>query len=422
MAESGSGAVVGRIFSVVGASLNFGGRRLPTIARVAFLPMALLLILDMAAVFVYLSIATGRFISFSDVATYAEAREALRQLWGLAWMSHFETMAAVFGAFALANLILISTFMAPLVRLAGLGEAPSSGVVRAAFGPDQLRFCVGYLLSFLVLPLLVLAPMGATAFYVFKYLAETLQQVYANFPDPESLHAYTIVTAPERLAGEGRLWVLVSGVPVAAAAPFALLFWATLAAHFTPPPGGKSIGLALRALGALAGGGGLVTLIWLGLLDRTSQPANGPFSVYLGIAALVVAILLYASVRMLPYAGIAVCRRSLAFGGAFRVTRGWRLIWTVLAILLTIFLINAVLVGVNFAFSMFQSVFVMIYAAADSAWRFANAGEGAKWLYPAFVTAWNVIKIVVNVFWAFFSYGVFAGLLGRLYRDSQSGA
>lgn len=422
MAASGSGAVAGRIFSVVGASLNFGGRRLWTIARVAWLPVTLLLILDMGAVFAYLSVATGRLISFADVATFVQAREALAQLWGLAWAARGETMAVIMSVVAVAQLILISTFMAPLIRLAGLGESPATGVVRAAFGPDQLRFIIGYVFSFFILPLLLLAPMGAAGFYVFKYIAEALRQIYAYFPDPESLHAYTVVTAPERLADEGRLWIFTSAIPLAAAAPFAIVLWLALAAHFTPPPGEKSIGVIRRALGALVGGGGFVALIWLGLLEWRNHPVDGSLSVYFAIAALVIAILLYANIRMLPYAGVAVCRRSLAFAGSFRVTRGWRLVWLTLAVVLIFLLINAVLVGVNFGFSMFQSVFAMIYAATDSASRLAGGGESAKWVYPAFLAAWNLIKIVVNVFWAFFSYGVFAGFLGRLYRDSEAGA
>ena len=38
-----------RIFSVVGEALNFGGRRMETIARVAWLPLLLSMIATMAA-------------------------------------------------------------------------------------------------------------------------------------------------------------------------------------------------------------------------------------------------------------------------------------------------------------------------------------------------------------------------------------
>mgnify|MGYP001384172842 CR=1 FL=1 len=73
----GPAAVIGRIFSIVGFSLSFGLQRMETILRVAWLPVTLLLVLDMATVFSILSIATGRFISFADVATYGEAQQAL---------------------------------------------------------------------------------------------------------------------------------------------------------------------------------------------------------------------------------------------------------------------------------------------------------------------------------------------------------
>lgn len=422
MAGSRFSAVVGRISSIVGSALNFGGRRFGTIARVAWLPVVLLLILDMAGVFIYLSIAAGRLISFADVASYVEARGALGQLWGLAWMSHFETMAIVFGALTGIQLILISTFMAPLIRLAGLGETPERDGLRAEFGPDQFRFFVSYLLSFLILPLLLLAPISATAYYVLKYVAEAMQQVYLSFPDPQSLHTVEFVTGSDLIERQGRLWYFLSGIPLAAAAPFALLFWIALTTHFRPEPGERSVGWLARALGALIGGGGVVALIWFGFLDVTKQAANGPAGIYLGIAALVVAMLLYLGVRLLPYAGVAVCRRSLAFAGTFKVTRGWRLIWLIFVVVLIYVLINVVLVGANFAFVWMQSVFEMIYAAADSASRLAHEGEAEKWIYPFFVMTWNLIKILVNVAWAFFSYGVFAGLLGRLYRESEGRA
>ena len=39
------------VFSVTGEALNFGGRRMETIMRVSWLPVALLLIVNMATVF-----------------------------------------------------------------------------------------------------------------------------------------------------------------------------------------------------------------------------------------------------------------------------------------------------------------------------------------------------------------------------------
>ena len=52
--------------------------------------------------------------------------------------------------------------------------------------------------------------------------------------------------------------------------------------------------------------------------------------------------------------------------------------------------------------------------------KLVNSGVGADWVLPLFIWIWNGIKILANVFWAFFSYGVIAGLYGRLYRDSES--
>ncbi|MCA8896060.1 MAG: hypothetical protein KDA48_12455, partial [Amphiplicatus sp.] len=57
-----------RVFPVVGAALNFGLRRMETIMRVAWLPVVLLLVFNMASAFAILSIANDRFVTFADLA------------------------------------------------------------------------------------------------------------------------------------------------------------------------------------------------------------------------------------------------------------------------------------------------------------------------------------------------------------------
>lgn len=415
------GAVSRRIFSIVGSALNFGLRRMETIMRVAWLPVTLILILEMATVFTYLSIAVGRVITFADVATYLEAKQALSVMFGMAWSNDWTLVTQVYFAAGALQLILIAAFMAPLIRFAGLGERPAPGVIRLAFGMDQIRFLVAYLAAFLILPVLVLAPIGATAFYVFKYLSEIMTQLYASFPDPDSLHTVEIIAAPERLAEQGKLWLYRLGVPVAAAAPFALIAWAILVAHFRPRQGAapQSAGLVRRAAGTLIGGAGAVSLLWFYFLDKTPELLRMGNEHLLAILALVVVIIAYANIRALPYAGIAVCRRSLSFAGNGRVTRGWRLVWIMIATAAVFGATFAALALMNFAFGLFGTTLNTLYFATESATRLANGGDAASWVYPTFVWVWNIVKIVVNIFWVFFTYGVFAGFLGRLYRESD---
>ena len=128
------------------------------------------------------------------------------------------------------------------------------------------------------------------------------------------------------------------------------------------------------------------------------------------------------SIRLFPYAGVAVNRKSLGLGNTLIVSRGYNLIR--LAALLALFagfilvvqwVINSFLLGY---------VFVTInafYGAIASYTRLFNSGVTGEWVYPFFVWLWQITKILVNIFWILFSYGTVAGLYGRLYRESERG-
>lgn len=417
----GTGGVIRRILSIAGFSLSFGLMRMETILRVAWLPLTLLLILDMATVFTILSIAVGRFISFADVATYGEAQQALGVLWSTAWMNNEALTAQVILGSVALQLILVSSFMAPLIRYAGLGERPAPGALRLPFGFDQIRFIIAYLFSFLILPILVLAPMAFTAFQVINYLSEVMSHYYASFPNPESLHTVEIIRAPDYLAEKGRLWIYSLGVPAAAAAPFGLIAWVALFLHFRPR-GVSETGFSFlrRAIGSLVAGGGIVILLWLFLMDVVPAQFRAGIEHLLAILALAVVILLYGNIRFLPYAGIAVCRRSLSFRTNGRVTRGWRLIWLILALALVVVFLALAFISLNFLFQQVWVAINVLFSATLSATRLANNGEEGSWVLPAFLWTWNIFKIVFQMFLSFFTYGVFAGLLGRLYRESET--
>jgi hypothetical protein len=416
----GPATVIRRILSIAGFSLSFGLMRMETILRVAWLPLTLLLVLDMATVFTILSIAVGRFVSFADVASYGEAQQALSALWSTAYMNNGAlTVQVLLGSVAL-QLILISSFMAPLIRYAGLGERPTAGALRLAFGPDQARFIVAYLFSFLLLPAALLAPMAVTAFQVINFLSEVMSHYYASFPDSTSLHTYEIISASDRLAEQGRLWIYSLGVPVAAAAPFGLLAWLGLFLHFRPRGASDGAGAALRrAIGTLIAGGGVVAVFWLALMDIVPAPLRAGVEHIVAILALVVVIVLYGNIRFLPYSGIAVCRRSLSFRTNGRVTRGWRLLWVVAAVALILGMLGAAFVALNFLFQQAWLAINVLFSATLSATRLANSGEEGSWVLPVFLWSWNIFKILFHMFLSFLSYGVFAGLLGRLYRESD---
>ena len=51
-----------------------------TIARVAWLPVVLLLITNMVTVFAYLSVIAGRIVTFKDAGTFAVAQQVMAQV------------------------------------------------------------------------------------------------------------------------------------------------------------------------------------------------------------------------------------------------------------------------------------------------------------------------------------------------------
>jgi hypothetical protein len=406
-----------RIGYVAGAALNFGGRRLETIARVAWLPVLLLFVVEMATVYGTLSIATGRFISFTD-ANWQQAHKAVEQFAAAAWTNKSQQMWTLHGASLLLQAVLISSFMAPLVRYAGLGEKPAPGVVRLAFGPDQIRYIVAGLVG-VIMPLFMFLPIGATAFFVLKYVFEALSKIYAHFPDPESLHTVVKVTGQELYAKRGSLWLYQQGIPLAAAAPFALFLWLALVSHFRPrkgESGGPSFGASLFA--ALVAGGGVVFLIWL-VLTSTLEGAERARE-FLAFTSLGIAIALYAGLRIAPYQGLAVCRRSFGVVRSLRLTRGLDLV----RLLVVLIVIAVVMVGVLLLINAFAVAPIALtvnaaYTAAESYGTFLNGGETVPWIRPLFIWIASGVLILINVLVTFFNYGVFAGFLGALYRESE---
>lgn len=414
------------VFSVVGEALNFGARRMETIMRVAWLPVVLILVLQMATVFTYLSVIGERIISFADVSTYTQAQRLLARYLEIGLETKPAQMAAVGLSSAAIEMILIASFMAPLIRLAGLGEQPAPGVVRLAFGPDQLRYIASSILSILVMAAFIFGPMAAAAFFTVKYILQAIAEIrYADFPNPESLHTINIITAQEVFFDMPDLWPLSTALPLAITALFLVGFWLLLVAHFHPKNRGGAAGRpanpALRAIFTLVGMGLFGGLVWAGLFNVLGAAGSG-YEHILAIVALVLMIVYYAQLRITPYIGVAVCRRSLAPGPTLKVTRGFGIFHLLLALMMLGALLYCVQLLINsVAFPAIGATVNMLFQATDVYARFVSGGEGGGWVRPFFIALWNGLKILANIFWAFFAYGVSAGLLGRLYRESMRG-
>ena len=111
-----------RIFSVVGEALNFGGRRMETIARVAWLPLLLSMIATMAAVFAMASVIAGQVITFSDIPSFSVAQQQVDKFAARGFQNNPTAMWTISLASVAVQTVLTASFMAPLIRYAGLGE------------------------------------------------------------------------------------------------------------------------------------------------------------------------------------------------------------------------------------------------------------------------------------------------------------
>ncbi len=430
-----------RIFSVLGEALNFGARRMATIMRVAWLPIVLLMILNMATVFSYLSVIAGRVITFADVGTFLSAEQLLGRYAARGWSNSWELMAGITISSLIVQTVLIASFMAPLIRLSGLGEKPAPGLVRLPFGPDQLRYIVSGVFSLLFVYALVVAPIAVMSFFVLKYIIEAMSETMASFPDPNSLHTIELVTAGEGLAQRGAEWVFGLAVPLVAVAPLALIVWLVAFLHFHPrnrPNAPERGNIFLRAIVAFI----VVAVIagaafWLlrepvmqnmkalstGASEGAPDFASTPLNAILFLTVAGYLLVSYFSLRLYPYPGVAVCRRSLGLGGTLRLSRGWNILRlaVILFAMTTLFTILVVIINVGFLQILMPLVVNTLYQAAAVSTRLVNSGVTGEWVQPLFVWIWTVIKMLVTIFWSFFYYGVLAGLYGRLYRDSERG-
>lgn len=423
-------------FSVVGEALQFSMRRFETVFRVAALPLALLLIFNMAATFGYLSVANERIITFRDVAAAGAHWGQVARLGtnaaqnGLAAAS--QPILSIYGASLVINLILVSSFMAPLVRYAGLGERPAPGALRLPFGADQLRFMMAGVLSTLIFGLVVYAPISFATYSVIGFISQAMTTPYANFPNAGSLHTIEIIGGADVF---GFRWLHHYQVWGAWALLIAAVLIALLIMHFRPRRQDRQagIGFAGRALGVTTGVA-MYLVLWLFVYVALMRLSSGLLTAAGGAPAIItpdgLALTLFAaaavafagffSLRIFPYAGVATCRRSMAFRGALKVTRRFNLVRLALAfVLLGVLLFGAEVILVSLGGGAAFAVIGYLAAAVESGMRLVNGPESGGWVFPFFGWVWAVIGVLFTLIWTAFTYGVTAGLWGRLYRESE---
>jgi hypothetical protein len=426
-----------RPFSVVGEALHFSTRRFETVMRVSALPISLLLIFNMAATFLYLSVANNRVITFADVARAGVSWAQATRLAGRAAQSGLNAGSTevwmIYGALLLINAILVASFMAPLIRYAGLGEKPGPGVLRAPFGADQVRFVLAGVLSVLVFGLVVYAPINVALIAIAGFITQAMTVPYARFPETASLHTIDIIPGAEafglRFFHQYQVW----GV---GAALVSALVIALLILHLRPKGPDRTAGVGFPARALSVTGGVIVYLIvclflyvnavkFLAGLSAMAggQPNPGALSPdALGVILFFSAVIAFAgffSLRLFPYAGIAVCRRSMSLKGAFRATRRHDILRLALAfVVLGVILFGVEILLIWLGGGAAFAVFGYLASAVESYARLIGGADAGKWVFPFFGWLWAVTGVLFTIIWTAFTYGVSAGLWGRLYRES----
>ncbi|HBK93326.1 MAG TPA: hypothetical protein DDZ68_16830 [Parvularcula sp.] len=411
------------VFSIAGEALNFGWRRFETILRAGWLPLTLILVFNMASVFLWLSLAYGEAITFTDVAASGARWPqviALAQQKAAEQAGAGPALALQAGSL-IVTAMLVASFMAPLIRYAGLGERPARGLLRAPFGPDQIRFLAAGALSSVVFALAVYAPVTMMTTAVLGFMGTAMTTPYATFPDADSLHTAQIILGADRF---GVRWLYGWQVWSLAAAAFAALLISVVFGHVAPRAEDRKAGIGPlgRGLGTvLAFAAFFGAAAWLyaqapgvAALDATAK-ADGLSGVLFAVAA--GAFAAFVGLRLFPYAGVAVCRRSMAIAGSLRVTRRFNLFR-----LLAVFgLLAAVLAGAQlllvFLTGQVGAALTGVIAAAQGAARLE--GGDANDALRAGIWLWAAGGVVANALWTLFTYGVTAGLMGRLYRESE---
>jgi len=421
-----------------GEALHFAARRFETIARVSILPMTLALVFSMAATFAALSVAYGRVITFSDVADsdrFAAVQQAGAQAFSQGITQGSPAILAIFLAVVALNAILTASYMAPLTRYAGLGEKPAPGLIRAPFGPAQIRFIVAGIATGATQLFIGIAPVAIAFFMIVGTIQAAASMIYASFPDPESLHTVDYVSAAEALQLRGTLWIYDYGLFAGAGAALLIIAFITLIVHHGRRSDGARRPLAGRVNAAalnlfsyaalLAGAGALYGLLatfsFSGPLRVLALIFETPSSRALAVFALgAFALVCYVSARFAAYPAIATCRASMAPAGLFALTRGGN----VFRLLLSAMLLALVLGFMQVMLSLFG--FGSMMAAGDaigqliaSLTRLSLGEDAAAAAQRIFVGVAAFAQIAFTVAWAMFANGVGAGFLGRLYRDSE---
>ncbi|MBD0427578.1 hypothetical protein [Aquisalinus flavus] len=328
---------------------GFAVHRFSLIARLAWFPVLLIIMMSLLLPYVLLTILNGQVVTITDISL-ADAATAIAKNQALLWEQHFGTMLALNVLSYVFSTLMYASFLVPLIRYTARGIEPSHRSVVLHIGPRHFKFLGATLLTVGSIFLLLWMPVMISTFFIDSHVADAMNTKYAVFPDADSLHSVEIVSGLESALGFALLKGVLRIVAVVSVLYFSLRFFAVP--------------------------------FFAGVREKGDS---------------------YHSIK-----------------ASWALTRSWNaaklacgLLVLGIAILIVTYLLNV------YVLTLTATALQTMYALAfSSTGVMGTLGQDMAWVLDLIEWIWVVIRVVLNLTFLCFVFGIIAGLGGSLVRQS----
>ncbi|MCI5045014.1 MAG: hypothetical protein MRY72_09980 [Aquisalinus sp.] len=172
------------IYGTITDALGFAWHKYETALRLAWFPLLLLFFLPIFFVYLYASLASGGLITPFGTS-YFDAINVISENASAIGPSTYWTVEA----FRLISTIILQTsYLIPLFRLAARDVAPPAGSVYLGFGWRHLKYIILQVLVGVGIAILTYLPLFVSLALSAAALMGVEGEVFAIFPNPDSLH------------------------------------------------------------------------------------------------------------------------------------------------------------------------------------------------------------------------------------------